>query len=218
MNRIAGYAAFACMFLAVAAIPTARATLVDHGPFTTDTATGLDWLDLPLTLGQSRDSVLAGAYVAHGWRYASDNEVSALFLGVGADPAALTSYYSSRNYLPAKTLAELLGVTYGASNAQGRSYGGIGITDTATTVGTFRTALFQYDEVFEGTAVVGVGGYMWVPWGDQWPHTGLPGHASFLVRSTVPEPSSVPMIGLALAAWALASRNGRGTARSEGRS
>lgn len=63
----------------------ARATWIDRGGFTTVTETGLDWLDVTATLGQSYDQVVAGPHVVDdGWRLATGSEVGSLFRGAGA--------------------------------------------------------------------------------------------------------------------------------------
>jgi hypothetical protein len=54
----------------------AQAALVDNNSYTTDTATGLDWLDIDLTSGMT----LAEAEAANsGWQLASNSEVDDLF-------------------------------------------------------------------------------------------------------------------------------------------
>lgn len=69
---------------------------MDHGSFTHDTASGLDWLDTTLTQGQSYDAVLGGygGYIGNGWRYATRAEVIGLFDRY-VYPAALASSYGS---------------------------------------------------------------------------------------------------------------------------
>lgn len=49
---------------------SAHAVLLDNGSTTIDTATGLAWLDLTLTEGQSYNSIASGfgGYVALGYR------------------------------------------------------------------------------------------------------------------------------------------------------
>jgi len=62
------------------------ATLVDHQTYTTDTTTGLDWLDLTETNGLSYDTVVsrlgAGQQFA-GWRFASKAEVISFWINAG---------------------------------------------------------------------------------------------------------------------------------------
>jgi len=55
---------------------SADAALIDNGNFTTDTATGLDWLDLSVTAGQSYNSAES---LNLGWRIATNAEVEVLF-------------------------------------------------------------------------------------------------------------------------------------------
>jgi hypothetical protein len=52
---------------------------------TRDTASGLDWLDLPLTLNRSYDDVVAdiGRGLPADFRHATQDEVSTLFVSVG---------------------------------------------------------------------------------------------------------------------------------------
>lgn len=52
------------------------ALMIDHGDFTTDTVSGLDWLDLKLTTNMSL-SEAANAF--DGYRLATNNEVEGLF-------------------------------------------------------------------------------------------------------------------------------------------
>ena len=73
----------------------ANATLIDHTTYTTDTAFGLDWLDLTATRGQTVASALLSN---SGWSYANDSQVSNLLssfgityaFGAGVTPLAAT--------------------------------------------------------------------------------------------------------------------------------
>src|SRR5215470_4861134 len=67
-----------------AATDAAAATLVDNGTFTTDTATGLDWLDVTQTQGLSYNAVtsLFGSTLA-GWQFATLAQVSKLYDDAG---------------------------------------------------------------------------------------------------------------------------------------
>lgn len=56
---------------------TSHATLIDNGGSTTDTATGLEWLDLTATRGISPTRAEA-IYASDGYRYATDDLVSGL--------------------------------------------------------------------------------------------------------------------------------------------
>jgi hypothetical protein len=63
------------LLLVVLAAPV-QAALVDNGSFTTDTASGLDWLDLSAT----GDLSMADALAANlDWRFATNSEVEGIF-------------------------------------------------------------------------------------------------------------------------------------------
>ena len=53
-----------------------NAEIVDNGDWTTDTSSGLDWLDLDLTLGMS---LATAATTYSGWRLATTSEYDDLF-------------------------------------------------------------------------------------------------------------------------------------------
>jgi len=70
---------------------------------THDTETGLSWLDVNLTQGQSCNDVLHGEYAGQGFRYARVEELSTLFalMGVPSTPGTnTTSGDSNPDYLP----------------------------------------------------------------------------------------------------------------------
>jgi len=64
-----------------------HAALIDNQTFTTDTVTGLDWLDLTETMGMSYDGVVSQLLGAgqrlEGWRYASRDEVKIFWQDAG---------------------------------------------------------------------------------------------------------------------------------------
>lgn len=76
-----------CITITVALSGNTHATLIDNGLFTSDTATGLDWLDLSVSAGQAYNSA---ATQNDGWRYATNEEVEDLF------NTAFEGYYSHR--------------------------------------------------------------------------------------------------------------------------
>lgn len=63
----------------------ASATLVDNGTFFSDDASGLDWLELTQTTGLSANDILGGAggFVNNGYRYATEAELTNLYLSNG---------------------------------------------------------------------------------------------------------------------------------------
>lgn len=67
---------FLLLFIALTIAVPVHAALVDKGSFTTDTGSGLDWLDLTETDNMSMlDAVAANS----GWRLATESEVQGLF-------------------------------------------------------------------------------------------------------------------------------------------
>ena len=66
---------------------SALADLVDNGTTTTDTDTGLEWLDITETTGLSYNEVLASDYVTNdGYRFATEAEVHQLYTNAGGTP------------------------------------------------------------------------------------------------------------------------------------
>ena len=60
---------------------TVQASIIDHGPYLTDTQSGLDWLDVTTTAGMSvtgvRTQLMTGGQFS-GWRYATSKEFNQL--------------------------------------------------------------------------------------------------------------------------------------------
>ena len=108
--------------LVVLTIPAkGRATLLSlsdltygTGAFTLDTQTGLQWLDLSLTLNKSMNDVIAesgtgGSY--YGLRYASKDEVWNLFSNAGMTPVLGTTVNNKARYDAERALLDLMGFT-----------------------------------------------------------------------------------------------------------
>ena len=104
----------ALAYLAAAFAAPAGAAIIDHGDYLTDTATGLDWLDVTLSVNLSYDAVStqlgAGGQFA-GWRYATGDEFNALVANATGTPTA--GNYGYINQEPDRTdaLVALLGST-----------------------------------------------------------------------------------------------------------
>src|SRR5689334_21915580 len=93
----------------------ASASLIDHGSSTTDTATGLDYLDLNATHGQTYNAVIGGygGYIAGDWRYASSGEVTTLFNHAGGPGTYSPQSVAKDAYGPPSVLlASLRGYTH----------------------------------------------------------------------------------------------------------
>ena len=70
------------VWLAISA--SAHATLIDNGSYTSDTLTGLDWLDIDETFNYSYEEVSTSfgtGQAFEGWRYATADETRALLDG-----------------------------------------------------------------------------------------------------------------------------------------
>jgi len=81
---------FLCsLLILLCAVSYSGAALVNHGTYSTDMATGLDWLHLAQTRYKSWDWVyakLGPGQQFDGWRYATGDEFSAMVTGMGGTP------------------------------------------------------------------------------------------------------------------------------------
>lgn len=97
-------------------VPHAGAALIDRGQFTTDTESGLDWLDLTETRTLSIAQVEAGPLVAAGWKVATFAQVDRLFRSnIGTDPL----YIVQQGFERALALTRMLGVLTSNLNGEG---------------------------------------------------------------------------------------------------
>jgi hypothetical protein len=106
--------------LAFGAAQSHATTLVNQGNTTVDTVTGLQWLDLPLTVNHSYNDILANyvnsGQLYEGYRYATANEVRQLFTDAGIDT---TCGETCADPTAVVNLLSLLGATvYDAADAQ----------------------------------------------------------------------------------------------------
>jgi hypothetical protein len=166
---------------------------------TSDSQTGLQWLDIPLTLNQSFDQVRQGEWFANGFRYATKLELQTLFINAGTPDDNFD--LSNTHYSETKALINLLGAslistdrisTYGYI---GTDYSGNDISIQNHPVGETFSAqlgkldLFPYIGEAHFTGGQPLSNEASANWG------------SFLVRVTpVPEPNATSMflIGLIL--------------------
>ena len=73
---------------------SANAVLIDHGTYTTDTQTGLDWLDITATANRSYNEIsqlFDSGEEFQGFRYASVNDFITLVANAGATPEPWSS-------------------------------------------------------------------------------------------------------------------------------
>lgn len=172
----------------------AHAALIDNGGSTTDTATGLTWLDLTYTVGQSPDSILAGfgGYVGSGWTVASMSQVCGLFgsLGDATPGCGVSTAAGPLSYVNAEALVSLLGDTSFTFSSAGW-FDNSGSSSSTTGVGLGCITILSYECAGQPNSWVVVPDLDW--------DSGL-GHYStgtFLVRS-VPLPAAAWLFGSAL--------------------
>ena len=99
-----------------------QAALIDNGGFTTDTATGLDWLDMSNTDGNSYNQTLtaisAGGSLV-GWRFATSAEFDGLINAAVGTPYTQTGVWDAAILDQMKTLQGYLGATFTWSGLYG---------------------------------------------------------------------------------------------------
>ena len=87
--------------------------IVDNGLFTTDTISGLDWLDVTATQGLRYDQVSSNMTEGgrfYGWRYATSSELNTLFHNAGGDSSIQGSSFQHEGVTDSLVL--LLGNNY----------------------------------------------------------------------------------------------------------
>lgn len=163
---------------------------------TCDTGTGLEWLDLTETeaLELSVNDFLAdvGGFVSDGWSWAMTATVDQLFLNAGA--VDITGNVNPGNDPAIALLIDLLGSIDGCSQ---EGFGACGFTDDGSGLATI---VLAYDSRSSGI----------------WGGTGLgsvnldysqSGIGIFAYRaSEVPEPGTLALLGIGLAAMGLSRR------------
>lgn len=173
----------------------------DHGQFSTDSKTGLDWLDVTATAGLSYAQVLAGAggWLSQGWRYANGNEIRSLFSQyVGTGPENM---YSD-NYSTAQRIIRQMGVSNSCGNSEGvnifvATCGNQISIDAFFNDGTDNRTVGLGELLARQPGTFSQTGSRWVVYDDFWTFgPGVPswsvGYGSFMVRTTVSSPVPEP--------------------------
>ncbi len=211
MNRL--FTTISMVVLLSGAEP-ADASFVDHGTYSTDSNTSLDWLDVTQTAGISYAAMTGGAegWLGNGWRYATGAEVSNLFatyVGSGSE-----DWYQGNAYENALVLVRQLGVSHSWNNFEG----------IAQFSGAYSPTQISVDARFDDgnlNGLVGVGGLTaiftdilqqrpnhlssrWIVYHDfinESAYPLSPGWGNFLVRAVpaIPEPSTWAMMILGFA-------------------
>lgn len=211
MKAIAYRTSFTLALLlnAFAGNATAAIFSADYSPgsgdgwLTVDTATGLKWLDVSLTAGQTFDEVRTGVWYSSGFRYATKDELRSLFANAGTPD---DGFDTSVTY-PSETLrlAQLLGPTLVApgrvtvSGFIGTDFSGQDITLGNHPIGqVFVAQLGKVDYLTTYGEAHFTGGH---PSSNQADAT----YGSFLV-SSVPEPSTYAILLLGLAGVVMCTR------------
>lgn len=201
--------------LLVLAAPPSHATLIpadlfvsDDGLLTRDSETGLEWLDITATQGQSYNSVAAGfgSYVPLGFRFASVSEVSTLYLHAGVTDQ--DGGFVVENATGGALLLELMGCTINCFPGSARTQQGLAEVEpfsTSTAKGPF--VALSGDETLGFSNVLAAN----IPKSLADPRFG-----SYLVRP-VPEPSTLFFLGIGVAAIARRARAAPAIARRVGR-
>jgi PEP-CTERM motif len=168
-----------------------QAILIDNGDFTTDTSSGSDWLDLSFNTRITYDDMIAtdlNGYGAQGYRYATLNEVLALWVNAGIPnvPSYGNAVRDVANSPALLALETLIGRTAGDYTA-----GFVSDIDPGSPSSEFRYV--PWFRVSTGQLVA-----EWSQPTDRWNGYEI---ASWLVRDSaesVPVPATIALFGLGL--------------------
>lgn len=104
---------FVASLMAISFVPASQGAIIDQGSYTTDTTSGLEWLDVTATAGMTMDDVsaqLGSGGQFHGWRYASGNELNQFFANAGGNPSLQGDYLAHEGIVD--LMISLLGDTF----------------------------------------------------------------------------------------------------------
>jgi hypothetical protein len=168
-----------------------HSAILDNGAYTTDTSSGLDWLDATESTSRSYDDVfgqlMGGDF--DGWRYASDMEVATFWDNAGG----IAPYEGSLNGSGSASWISDLQALWGVTSTQN-----LGTYTSVMTSTTTAPDKHQVSSIFLLATDPSVGSARLVD--TSWPDDlAVPSFGSALVRpSSVPVPAAVWLFGTAL--------------------
>jgi hypothetical protein len=197
--------------LAALAIPAQASLIVrdyatpGDGLITYDPLTGLEWLDLSVSLNSPPGSVVANY---SGFRLAYRSEVESLLIAAGIPQAHLNTGLTYLEDLPAgQLLANTIGVNFSAFNGAVKQIYGRVLRPTNDRYDLYFLEIRSSPATPQGTSnLFLINGNTLTSWGSN--------DADFLVRQAapqVPEPATFGLVGLALLSggWSLRRRSPR---------
>ena len=188
-----------------------NASIIDNGTYTTDTTSGLDWLDITETLFKSYNEIYAyGTYSKFkGWRYASGKEFNLLIKNAGGVIANEYNFNYQEEVLNVSVIDVIQHLLGGAFMSGSGVMITTGLLSDSTADGQHYTALLINNDIeitSLDSSVARASTY--------YASSGIHNTGSFLVRNTsyipppsfISEPSTLVLFGLGLAGLGFSRR------------